>query len=168
VEALIQNFNVFLRAKGARQTTPLSFDGSEGNYYTFQSIAWSPDAKHLVAYRVHPGYRREVHYVESSPADQVQPKFSTRVYAKPGDAVDIAQPVLFQIDAKTQIEIANALFPNPYSLSRPLWWKDSEVSLSITTSAAIRPTASSKSTRPTGGRARCSPRTPKHSSITAV
>jgi len=47
------------------------------------------------------------------------------VYAKPGDAVDIAQPVLFQIDAKTQIEIANTLFPNPYSLSRPAWWKDS-------------------------------------------
>jgi dipeptidyl aminopeptidase/acylaminoacyl peptidase len=124
-EALIQNFNVFLRANGARQTTPLSFDGSEGNYYTFQSIAWSPDAKHLVAYRVHPGYRREVHYVESSPADQVQPKYSSRVYAKPGDAVDIAQPVLFQIDAKNRVEIDTALFPNPYSLSRPVWWKDS-------------------------------------------
>src|SRR5690349_22011032 len=55
------------------------FDGSEGNYYTFQSITWSPDSKHLVAYRVHPGYKREVHYVESSPADQIQPKHTSRI-----------------------------------------------------------------------------------------
>ena len=69
-EALIQNFNVFLRAKGARDAagasgaTPLSLDGSEGNYYTLASITWSPDSKSLVASRVLPGYRREVHYVE--------------------------------------------------------------------------------------------------------
>src|SRR5262249_20278451 len=124
---LIQNFNVFLRAKGARDATLLSTDGSEGNYYTLQSLTWSLDSKHLVAYRVHPGYKREVHYVESSPADQIQPKHSTLTYAKPGDAVDIAQPVLFQIrsDGTRQIDIDNTLFPNPYSLSRPRWWEDS-------------------------------------------
>jgi len=112
-EAFIRNFNVFLRATGAGGATPLSLDGSEGNYYTFQSITWSPDSKHLVAYRVRPGYRREVHYVESSPADQVQPKHSTRVYAKPGDAVDVARPMLFQIAQKKEIEIDDSLFPNP-------------------------------------------------------
>ena len=48
-EALIQNFNVFLRPVGGSDpATPLSFDGSEGNYYTLQSIAWSPDSKKLV------------------------------------------------------------------------------------------------------------------------
>jgi dipeptidyl aminopeptidase/acylaminoacyl peptidase len=124
-EAFIQNFNVFLRAKGAREPAPLSQDGSEGNYYTLQSVTWSPDSRRLVAYRVRPGYRREVHYVESSPADQLQPKHSVRIYAKPGDTVDVAQPVLFQISARKQITIDNALFPNPYSLSRPVWWKDS-------------------------------------------
>jgi dipeptidyl aminopeptidase/acylaminoacyl peptidase len=124
-EALIRNYNVFLRPKGSPQASPLSFDGSEGNYYTFQSVAWSPDSKRLAAFRTRPGYRREVHYVESSPADQLQPKHSTREYAKPGDALDIAQPVLFHVDTRKQIDIENNLFPNPYSLSRPVWWKDS-------------------------------------------
>ncbi len=142
-EAFIQNYNVFIRPKGqlsvaqnqtradeerttnTARTIALSFDGSEGNYYTLQSITWSPDSKRLVAYRVRPGYRREVHYIESSPTDQLQPKHSTRVYAKPGDPVDIAQPVLFEVETRKQVVVDNSLFPNPYSLSNPVWWKDS-------------------------------------------
>ena len=107
-EARIQNFNVYLRSKETSQISALSTDGSEGNYYTLQSIAWSPDSTRLVAYRVRPGYRREVHYVESSPADQLQPKYFTREYAKPGDALDIAQPVLFEVAEKRQIDIDRA------------------------------------------------------------
>src|SRR5205814_8655263 len=86
---------------------------------------WSPDSKHLVAYRVRPGYRRQIHYVESSPADQLQPKHSTRDYAKPGDALDVARPVLFEVETRKQIVVEDSLFPNPYSLSNPVWWKDS-------------------------------------------
>jgi len=124
-EAFIQNYNVFIRPKGKPDAVALSYDGSEGNHYTLVSIAWSPDSKHLVAYRVRPGYRRQVHYVESSPADQLQPKHSTRDYAKPGDALDVARPVIFEVETKKQIVVEDSLFPNPYSLSNPVWWKDS-------------------------------------------
>ncbi len=123
-EAIIQNYNVFLRPKGKTEAAPLSFDGSEGNYYTLGSINWSPDSMHLAAYRVRQGYRREVHYIESSPADQLQPKHSARDYVKPGDTLDIAQPVLFEIGTKKQFIVDNSLFPNPYSLSTPVWRKD--------------------------------------------
>jgi dipeptidyl aminopeptidase/acylaminoacyl peptidase len=123
-EALIVNNNVFLRAKGSNDSKPLSDDGSERNYYTSQSIVWSPDSKHLVVYRTTPGYQREVHYVESSPADQLQPKYSSRIYAKPGDTIDVSRPVLFDVENKKEIVIDNALFPNPYSLSHAQWWKD--------------------------------------------
>ncbi len=123
-EALIQNFNVFIRPKGKTDATPLSWDGSEGNYYTLASIAWSPDSRRLAAYRVRPGYRREVHYIESSPADRLQPKHSTREYAKPGDALDVAQPALFEVETKKQVVVDNSLFPNPFSLSPPVWRQD--------------------------------------------
>src|SRR5712692_4407643 len=123
-EAFIQNYNVFIRAKGKTEVWPLSFDGSEGDHYTLSSISWSPDSKHLVAYCVRPGYKREVYYVESSPTDQLQPKHSTREYAKPGDALDVAQPVLFDPETKKQFVIENALFANPYSHSNPVWRKD--------------------------------------------
>lgn len=135
-EAVIENYNIFLKPIGSSEpATALSFDGSEGNYYTMQSVAWSPDSKHLVAYHTRPGYNRQVHYIQSSPTDQVQPKaFTTetmpnsamgRSYRKPGDALDIAYPALFDIATKKEVEIDHALFPNPYDITTPVWWKDS-------------------------------------------
>jgi dipeptidyl aminopeptidase/acylaminoacyl peptidase len=130
-EAFIENFNVFVRPVSARPGGPaaggtaLSWDGSEGNFYTFNSIQWSPDSKKISAYRRVPGYNRLVTYVASSPTDQLQPKTSTRFYRKPGDQVDIDTPVLFDIAAKKQTIVDNALFPNPYSIQRAEWRKDS-------------------------------------------
>jgi hypothetical protein len=42
LEAFIQNYNVFVRAKGSSESSPLSFDGTEGDYYERRSIRWSP------------------------------------------------------------------------------------------------------------------------------
>src|SRR2546421_691582 len=102
-EALINNYNVVVRAVGSRDLAFLSTDGSEGNYYEPRSVVWSPDSSRLAAYRVRPGYKRELHYVESSPEDQIQPKYTSIIYAKPGDVLDLEQPVLFEIAAKRQI-----------------------------------------------------------------
>src|SRR5262249_30938870 len=44
---------------------------------------------------------------------------------KPGDALDIAYPALFDIASKREIEIDRALFPNAYNITIPVWWKDS-------------------------------------------
>jgi dipeptidyl aminopeptidase/acylaminoacyl peptidase len=137
LEALIQNYNVFLRPTGSTEpASALSFDGSEGNYYTLRTVAWSPDSKKLVAYHIRPGYNRQVDFIESSPADQVQPKHWTTssltgrgafetFYRKPGDTVDIAYPAVFDIATKAEIEIDRELFPNAYSLTPPMWWRDS-------------------------------------------
>ena len=49
------------------------------------SIRWSPDSEKLVAYRRCSGYNRQVHYVLTSPADQLQPKDTSIFYRKPGE-----------------------------------------------------------------------------------
>ncbi len=123
--AFIDNYNVALRPFGGGKRTTLSTDGSEGNYYDGASIAWSPDSSKVVAYRVRPGYRRLVHYVSSSPEDQLQPEHWAMQYAKPGDLLDLEQPVLFDIRSQKQITIDTKLFPNPYDLSDLVWRKDS-------------------------------------------
>ena len=125
-EALIVNYNLAVRAVDAKEPVVLSTDGSEGNYYNARSIVWSPDSTKIAVYRVRAGYKREVRYIESSPEDQVQPKFSSIVYAKPGDVLDLEQPVLFDVASGRQINVDNALFPNPYELSDPVWRKDSK------------------------------------------
>ena len=124
-EAFVKNYNVYLRTKDKKEEFAISFDGSEDNYYTLASITWSPNSKKLAAYRVRPGYHRKIQYVGSSPADQLQPKYSTVEYAKPGDTVDLEQPVLFQVETKNQTIIDNRLFPNPYNMSNIVWRKDS-------------------------------------------
>ncbi|MDE3127743.1 MAG: DPP IV N-terminal domain-containing protein [Gemmatimonadota bacterium] len=124
-EAYIWNYNVYVRPVGARSGTELSYDGSEGNYYSFESIVWAPDSRKLVAYRVVPGYHREVHYVVSTPPDQLQPKDSVRFYQKPGDRLDVRRPVLFELEAHRQIEVSDSLFPNAYNVTVPIWWQDS-------------------------------------------
>ncbi|HTW49636.1 MAG TPA: DPP IV N-terminal domain-containing protein, partial [Acidobacteriaceae bacterium] len=123
--AYIENFNVHVRSKDGKQTLDLSTDGSEGNYYAFSTLAWSPDSKYLVAYRIRPGYHRVIRYVDPDPPNQLQPAYSTMAYPKPGDALAVPQPVLFDIAAKREIPIDSALFPNPYDLSDAKWWKDS-------------------------------------------
>ncbi len=124
-EAYIENFNVFVRATGARTGAPLTYDGSEGGAYTLQSLTWSPNSAKIAVYRVTPGYRRIVRYVESSPTDQLQPKYMERVYAKPGDVLDERDPVLIDVASKRVVHVDHALFPNPYQLLQLTWRKDS-------------------------------------------
>jgi dipeptidyl aminopeptidase/acylaminoacyl peptidase len=126
LEAFIKNFNVYYRAKGPKNPPEigLSTDGSEGDAYVLRSLVWSPDSRKIAAYRVRPGYKRIVTYVDSSPADQLQPKTFTITYPKPGDALDIQQPVIFDVEAKRQIDVDNALFPNAFEMSEFVWRKD--------------------------------------------
>ena len=153
-QAFIQNANVAIRPVQAANDTitanggggragagalvstsvrQLSLDGTDGNAYQLQSIEWSPDSKQLVAYRRRSGFARIVHFVRSSPTDQLQPQHETTgslsagnpnaTYAKPGDALEINQPVLFEIASGKQVIIDDALFPNAYQISRPVWRK---------------------------------------------
>jgi dipeptidyl aminopeptidase/acylaminoacyl peptidase len=123
-EALIHDHNLAIRRVGTPAITVLSRDGTEGNAYELASVVWSPDSTKLAAYRVRPGYRRTVHYVESSPEDQVQPRHWTLQYAKPGDELDLEQPAIFHVEPARQIAVSNDLFPNPYELSNLVWRKD--------------------------------------------
>ncbi|MBL8179118.1 MAG: DPP IV N-terminal domain-containing protein [Bryobacterales bacterium] len=124
-EAFVRNYNVWLREKASKKEWALSSDGSEGNYYTLGGAVWSPDGKKMAVYRVRPGQRRRILYIESSPADQVQPRTRETAYVKPGDALDIPRPVLFDVVAGRQVEVEATLFANPYAMSRIRWYKDS-------------------------------------------
>jgi dipeptidyl aminopeptidase/acylaminoacyl peptidase len=137
--AFIQDFNVAVRpvnggggrsvagdggSGGTPAFTLLTYDGSEGDAYQLMSIRWSPDSRRLVAYRRRPGFTRMVHYVLTSPRDQLQPKDTSIFYRKPGDVLDFIQPVLIDVAARKASVIDNALFPNAYQISQAVWRKD--------------------------------------------
>ncbi len=124
-EALIQNHNIYLRQKSAKTAKPLTYDGSESNAYARASIVWSPDSRNLAAYRIRTGLHRKIQYIESSPLDRLQPKTFHIEYEKPGDQLDLQQPVLINLANASVTPIDDALFPNPYRLSNIEWRKDS-------------------------------------------
>jgi len=122
--AFTKNYNVYVRAAKGKEETALSFDGAAGDYYA-NNLHWSPDSKKLVGVRVRRNAPHTLYLLRSSPPDQLQPKFETRPYPKPGDALPVHQPSLFLVAEKKQIPLSMALFGQQFSLSRPEWRKDS-------------------------------------------
>ncbi|WP_226911384.1 DPP IV N-terminal domain-containing protein [Gallaecimonas mangrovi] len=125
LSAFVEGHNLVV-VDGEGNKKALSQDGTAGNFYDPESIHWSPDSKYIVLYRVRPGYARFVTRVMSSPTDQLQPKVVKQLYPKPGDAIDIDQPVLFNVATGKETIIDNALFSNPYQLTDLRWRKDSK------------------------------------------
>ena len=81
-----------------------------------------PDSKKIAAYRVTPGYRRMVHYVESSPADQLQPKYMRALLPQAGRRARSASSRCSSTSThEARSCVDNALFPNAYDMSRIAW-----------------------------------------------
>tara|TARA_R110002050_G_scaffold202806_1_gene338038 strand:- start:42253 stop:44505 length:2253 start_codon:yes stop_codon:yes gene_type:complete len=122
--AYIKNFNLYLKDNKTQKESQLSFDGSQGFYYS-SYIKWSPDNKKIMAYKIRPGDDHKIHFVESSPKDQLQPKLQSRDYRKPGDQLPFKSPQLFIVAQKEHIEIPTNEFKNQFDLSNINWREDS-------------------------------------------
>jgi dipeptidyl aminopeptidase/acylaminoacyl peptidase len=122
--ALIRNYNVYIKDRKSGTEYQLSYDGSEGDFYS-SFFEWSPNSKQLATCKVRDNKKHIIYFVESSPADQLQPKLHQREYLKPGDALPIRRPSLFEIESKKQIPVDGQPFENQFSLDNLKWWKDS-------------------------------------------
>ncbi|MFO7617078.1 MAG: DPP IV N-terminal domain-containing protein [Bacteroidales bacterium] len=122
--AFIQDHNVWVRDRDGRNSFKLSNDGTAGFYYS-SFVHWSPDSKKLVAIKFRPAVKHMITYIESSPADQVQPKYSEMEYTKPGDELPHRVPTLLLVEEKKQFYIDDLLFNRQFSLGNFSWTKDS-------------------------------------------
>jgi dipeptidyl aminopeptidase/acylaminoacyl peptidase len=122
-EAFIREYNVYYRDRANGRQVQLSFDGSEGEFYS-SYIQWAPDSKKLVSYKVRPAADKKIYFIESSPKDQVQPKLHERNYPKPGDALPQKFPQLFLIDPASHVQITGSFINNQFSLGNIKWRED--------------------------------------------
>lgn len=122
--AFIKNDNIHVREVATGREKQLSLDGTLGNYYSAY-IRWSPDSKKVASCRIRPVEKRYVYYVESSPADQLQPKLHKQEYAKPGDELPFKVPCIYEVETGRAVIPSTDLFAQQYELYGPQWDSDS-------------------------------------------
>ncbi len=144
-EAFVRDHNLWLRTLSDKTETQLTTDADATHTMrrdasreraismeydkpdypdSVPEVVWSPDSRTLLAFQTKTVGERRVYYVESSPSDQVQPKLQSYPYLKPGDAIPVSRPRLFDVTSGKEIRIANDLFPNPWSLELQRWSDD--------------------------------------------
>ncbi len=121
--AFIKNYNVYIKSNEDNKEYQLSYDGALGEYYS-SFIRWSQDSKKIVAYRVKIAEKHIIHYIESSPEDQLQPKHYSYEYQKPGDAIPQKYPQLFDVESRKHIKVDDTQIPYQYSINNIVWSKD--------------------------------------------
>ena len=170
--AFIKNDNVCVRNIKTGEEKQLSQDGTMANYYS-SYIYWSPDSKYVASCRIRPTGKRYVYYVESSPADQLQPKLHKQEYAKPGDELPFKVPCIFGVEDGKRLIPSTELFSHQYELYGPIWNNDSkgitfeynerghkvyrvlEMSVTDGSTTALRQAPSTKSPKASGTYAKC-------------
>ena len=128
MEAYIEGYNVVVHEAGKPYTEAkriLTQDGTIGCYYS-NRIQWSPDGKRIFVCKRVPVAKRYAYYVESSPADQLQPILHKQEYAKPGDALPQHYPVIIDVNTGKKVEADRHQIENQYDLDWMQWTPDSK------------------------------------------
>lgn len=127
LEAYIEGENVVLHEVGKPyiEKRILSTDGTLSNYYSAW-IQWSADSKYIMTCKRRPVEKRYVYYVESSPADQLQPILHKQEYAKPGDELPFKVPCIFDVNTGKEVIASTQLFDKQFSLDGFTWTADNK------------------------------------------
>ena len=120
--ALLKEHNVFIKSRGGEDEVQLSRDGADGMAYG--RVSWAPDSRTLVAFRIEPGERKEVHLIESSPAGGGRAKPRSRPYALPGDKFATYELNLFDVADRKQTKPEVDRFEHEWLAPRLRWKKD--------------------------------------------
>jgi dipeptidyl aminopeptidase/acylaminoacyl peptidase len=100
--AFVRDYNVFVRPASGDGAVQLTTDGTKEKPYG--QLAWSPDSKKLVGYRIKPVQDKQVHYVLTA-ASGTRGELKSRGYAQPGDENTSYEMFLFQPDKKAATKV---------------------------------------------------------------
>lgn len=121
-EVYTEDYDLYIRDSETGDSVRMTTDGNK-NYYYEGRVTWSADSKKFVTNVTVPAEQWQVHYVESSPRGQLQPRHEAVNYEKPGDKIAISKPCLFNVETKKQLRIDDEQFPSPYYRTGDWHWK---------------------------------------------
>lgn len=136
-QVFVKGHNLFLKKKNSAESqltkdanSKKSFQRYGAGTYWFNlsekqanrgHLFWAPGSKHFVAFQTDQVPEPRVHYIESTPNSQLQPKLHSYQYPKPGDRLPINRPRLFDVQSGKEIPVSNKLFENPFRLNFLGW-----------------------------------------------
>jgi dipeptidyl-peptidase 4 len=120
----VRNDTLILKDLGKKTEKELA-KGKDNDQFD-ASVVWAPDSSRFAIWKVHQVKPREVHYVDSSPKDQLQPKYFSLPYPKPGDEISTQAPWVFYTDTREPLAPDLSLIQNPYECDKLAWRKDSK------------------------------------------
>ena len=122
--AFIKEHNLYARAQDDAKELQLSEDGSETNSYG--RLAWAPDSKALVAWRIKPGEHKEVYLIRSSPPGGGRAQLESRPYAQAGDQFARYEPNVFVIAEQKHLKPEVDQFEHEWETPNLRWSRDGE------------------------------------------
>ena len=87
---------------------------------------WAPDSSRFAMWKEKDVEERVVHYIESAPKDQLQPKHFTNRYPKPGDEIDTRAPWVFFTGKDEPLAADPELIKDPFECRNLAWRGDSK------------------------------------------
>ncbi len=123
LRATIEQHSLLIKNEmGDESPTEIRIAGSKEHAFTTHNLAWAPDSKKLVVWKVEAGEQRTVHFIESSPKDQLQPKLHAFNYLKPGDRIPQPRLHLIDIESNAEIVIDDSHFKTPWLNNPKIHW----------------------------------------------
>ena len=99
--------------------------GDEAGEFRGEPV-WAPDSSRFAMWKERDVEERIVHYIESAPKDQLQPKYFNQRYPKPGDAIDTRAPWVFFTGSDEPLPADPKLIENPFECDKLAWRGDSK------------------------------------------
>ncbi len=119
--AFVKEHNVFLRANSTdAEPIQLSADGKADDAYG--RLHWAPDSQQLIAWRIEPGERKEVHLIRSAPRGGGRATLESRPYALPGDKFPRYELNLFDLMTRQQTKPEVDRFEHEWLAPDLHWW----------------------------------------------
>ncbi|KAJ6787459.1 hypothetical protein PWT90_08733 [Aphanocladium album] len=127
-ELFTRKHNIWSRKDGIEKQ--VSFSGFEGD--TFRSVSATPDGRFAVGMQVQVGSPFNLELKQSVPETQLRPKMKTGTngrasdglngsHIRAGDHMQTSRPRLFDVEARSEIPVDDALFRNPFCLHGRGW-----------------------------------------------
>lgn len=105
--AFIKDGNVYVQSNNSNTQIRFTTDGTPEHPYG--SLAWSPDSKYVVGYRIDPVQDSVVYYVLSSQPGTTRGQLRSHPYKQPGDRFTTYEMYLFPIASAQPVKVQTPL-----------------------------------------------------------